>query len=118
MGKLRILFICTLIFAMLFFTQTTHAFWSSHIDGSQSNSQATIMTGAWDQFPILPLDPNTDYEEGDQFIYNDQVWTVVDVGDPVGENETRLFVIIPGQGLVLVAITTGGSGQTIVVRIN
>jgi hypothetical protein len=106
-----------ILFILIFLIQPTYAFWSNSINGNSAAENTTVLIGTWNQF-ILPLDPDTEYEEGDQFIYDDQIWTVVDVDDPVGDEQTRLFVIIPGEGLVLVAITDGGNGNTIVVRIN
>ena len=75
---------------------------------------ANISIGTW----VMPLNVDYEYDPGDLFTYNDQIWEVVDINEPVGEGETRMLVVIPGEGLVLVAITGDGNGNTIVVRIN
>lgn len=107
--------ILILIFIALLLMQPSYAFWVSNISGNSDTSQGTVTIGTWNI--ILPLDIETEYEEGDQFIYNDQIWEVVDINRPVEPGETRMLVIVPGEGVALVAITGDGSGKTIVVRI-
>jgi hypothetical protein len=88
MGKLRILFICTLIFAMLFFTQTTHAFWSSHIDGTQSNSQATITIGTWDFDDGIPVwEQGVSYQQGQIVSFNGQLYIALRNNPPRGPGQ-------------------------------
>lgn len=74
MKKTKILSTLILVSMMLFFTRTTHAYWSNSINTFQNNSQATILIGTWDF--IETFDPQEDYSIGDQFIYEDSIWII------------------------------------------
>jgi len=107
---------CILLFlAMATFTiKPTYAFWSNTSGQVSLATSTNITIGNWPR----ELDIDYQYDAGDEFIFEDEVWTVVDPSVVAGEGETRMLVVVPGEGLVLVAITQNGSGKTIVKFIN
>ena len=77
MKKTKILSTLILVFMVLFFTQTTHAYWANSINTVQINSQATILIGEWEfSIPIPNFDPQEDYDVDDTFIYDNRVWII------------------------------------------
>lgn len=91
MKKIRRLSLIALIGIMLFFTQTTLAYWASDISGNSENTQAIVSIGTWDFDDGIPewvSDPDEPYEEGDIVEYNGNLYIRNSRG---GSNAGSLF---------------------------
>lgn len=110
----RVILLPLLLVMAISLTKPSYAYWSNNVLPTSFNTSLSLLIGSW----VLPLNVDYDYEVGEQFTYNDLIWTVVETGVSAGPNETRMMVIIPGQGLVLIAITDTGSGKTVVIHLN
>jgi hypothetical protein len=73
---------------MLFFTQTTHAYWANSINVIQDSSQATVLIGSWDfddGIPEWTPNPDEPYQAGDIVEYNGNFYVRTSRGGgPVG----------------------------------